>query len=92
MRRIGRWLMDWLTKPKYLVLVAIRFYQLTVSPDHSFLGKKFFPEGYCRYWPSCSVYGYRAVKRYGILRGLGRAFWRVMRCTPWSAGGIDEVK
>ncbi|HCC22489.1 TPA: membrane protein insertion efficiency factor YidD [Candidatus Uhrbacteria bacterium] len=70
----------------------IRLYQLTISPDHSFLGKRFFPNGYCQYWPSCSAYGYQAVEKYGILRGLGRAVWRVTRCNPWSKGGIDEVK
>jgi len=65
------------------VFVApIRFYQRCISPA--------IPNR-CRYYPSCSEYAAQAVGRWGILRGSVLAAWRVLRCNPWSAGGIDPV-
>jgi putative membrane protein insertion efficiency factor len=46
----------------------------------------------CRYYPTCSDYAVQAVRRYGILRGSVLAAWRVVRCNPWSHGGIDPVE
>jgi uncharacterized protein len=43
----------------------------------------------CRYEPTCSAYAVRAVREYGILRGLVLAGWRLLRCNPWSHGGFD---
>ena len=45
----------------------------------------------CRFYPTCAAYGYEAVARYGILRGGGMAIWRVLRCNPFSRGGLDPV-
>ena len=45
----------------------------------------------CKYHPSCSHYAVQAVERYGILRGVVLATWRVLRCNPWSHGGFDPV-
>ena len=45
----------------------------------------------CRYHPTCSAYGAQAIREFGILRGLVLAAWRVLRCNPWSHGGIDPV-
>ena len=45
----------------------------------------------CRYVPTCSEYALEAVERYGALRGLGLAAWRVLRCHPFGAGGLDAV-
>jgi putative membrane protein insertion efficiency factor len=45
----------------------------------------------CKYHPSCSNYAIEAIGRYGILRGLVLATWRVLRCNPWSHGGVDPV-
>ncbi len=45
----------------------------------------------CKFYPTCSEYGIQAVERYGAFNGLLRAFWRVLRCNPWSRGGIDEI-
>lgn len=45
----------------------------------------------CRYYPSCSGYALTAVQRHGALRGLVLAAWRVLRCNPWSLGGVDHV-
>ena len=45
----------------------------------------------CRYHPSCSSYAVQAIGRYGILRGVVLAAWRLLRCNPWSPGGVDEL-
>jgi putative membrane protein insertion efficiency factor len=66
-----------------VVVAPIRLYQLLISP---LLGQR------CRYYPSCSEYAVQAVRRYGILRGLVLAGWRLLRCNPWSAGGVDLVE
>ena len=71
-------------------LALIRYYQATWSPDHS-PRKALYPYGYCRYSPTCSEYGYTAVERYGVLRGSAMAFWRILRCNPWSHGGHNPV-
>ena len=43
----------------------------------------------CRYYPPCSQYAGDAVRKYGPLRGSLKAAWRVLRCNPWSRGGVD---
>jgi uncharacterized protein len=45
----------------------------------------------CKYEPTCSRYAAQAIVRFGILRGLVLAGWRLMRCNPWSHGGYDPV-
>jgi len=65
-----------------LVCKLIRFYQLAVSPH-------FMP--CCRYYPSCSVYSYEAVQKYGLGRGLYMALRRFLRCHPFHPGGYDPV-
>jgi|GEM_PF-401191 len=75
---------------KWLILALIRIYQKTISPDHSIF--KYFLRnfGFCKYEPTCSEYTYRAIKKYGIARGIFKGIWRILRCNPWSRGGIDE--
>ncbi|MFZ5364386.1 MAG: membrane protein insertion efficiency factor YidD [Patescibacteria group bacterium] len=73
------------------VLKIIRIYQKTLSFDHgafSFL----FPNGFCRFHPTCSEYGYAAIEKYGVFRGGGKALWRILRCNPFSKGGLDPLK
>ena len=67
---------------KYLLMGLIRVYQWTISP---LLGPV------CRYHPSCSRYGYEAIKVHGALKGTILTAWRILRCNPWSAGGFDHV-
>jgi putative membrane protein insertion efficiency factor len=43
----------------------------------------------CKYHPSCSQYASDALRRYGPVRGSLKAAWRVLRCNPWSRGGVD---
>jgi putative membrane protein insertion efficiency factor len=66
-----------------IVVMAIRVYQRSVSP---MFGRR------CRYYPSCSEYAVQAVRRFGILRGLVLAGWRLLRCNPFSDGGYDPVE
>jgi len=74
--------------PKNFLLFLIRVYQHTLSPDHGPMKAK-FPYGYCKYTPTCSEYGYQAIKKYGVIRGIPKTVWRIMRCNPWSKGGVD---
>lgn len=65
------------------VLVAlIRVYQKVISP-------MFGPR--CRYYPSCSNYAVEAIRTHGAVRGSLLAGWRVLRCNPFSNGGVDPV-
>ena len=75
---------------KYLILLAIRLYQKTLSPDHGFI-KHYFPHGFCRLHPSCSEYACQAIEKHGILKGIWLAIKRVGRCNPLSEPAIDQV-
>ena len=68
--------------PRVAVL-PIRVYQRLISPV---FGDR------CRYYPSCSEYAAQAIGRFGILRGLVLAGWRLLRCNPWSSGGLDPIE
>lgn len=65
---------------KYLGIALVYAYRYTLG---LFLG------GRCKYHPSCSQYAIDALHQYGLLRGSTLAFWRLMRCNPWSHGGVD---
>ena len=45
----------------------------------------------CKYHPSCSQYAIDALRAHGLLRGSVLAGWRLLRCNPWSHGGVDHV-
>jgi uncharacterized protein len=64
------------------VTAPIRVYQRWISPG--------LPAR-CKYHPSCSQYAVEAIRQYGILRGVVLAAWRLLRCNPWSHGGVDFV-
>jgi putative membrane protein insertion efficiency factor len=49
------------------------------------------PAGTCKYHPSCSQYALDALRTYGFVRGSILAGWRLLRCNPWSHGGVDFV-
>lgn len=75
---------------KKAVIGVIKIYQKTISPDHGV-----FSHGerhVCRYEPTCSQYTIDAVQKYGVLTGVGKGAWRILRCNPWSKGGYDPVK
>jgi len=77
---------------KQIFIKLISFYQKTVSPDHSGWGKLRFPNGYCQYYPSCSEYARQSIEKQGLAKGVLRGAWRVIRCNPFSNGGVDEVR
>jgi len=64
-------------------VLPIQLYQRLLSP---LVGQR------CRYYPSCSQYAAQAIGRFGILRGLILAAWRLLRCNPFSRGGLDPVE
>ena len=72
-----------MTAARRVAVAPIRVYQRVLSPA--------LPPR-CKYEPSCSHYAAQAIERYGILRGLLLACWRLMRCNPWSHGGHDPVE
>ena len=65
-----------------LIAGTIALYQHTLSP---ILGV------HCRYYPSCSQYAKDAVLKHGSLRGAYLAARRILRCNPWTPGGVDPV-
>ncbi|MFO7171747.1 MAG: membrane protein insertion efficiency factor YidD [Bacillota bacterium] len=66
-----------------VAVLAIRFYQVALSP------LKGGPT--CRFYPSCSQYALEAVERYGVIRGGWLALRRILRCHPFHPGGYDPV-
>jgi uncharacterized protein len=64
-------------------IAPIRIYRRFVSP--------MLPPS-CRYWPSCSEYALQAIQKHGVLKGGLLGAWRIIRCNPWSKGGIDPVR
>ncbi len=76
--------------PQQLSLLFIRAYQLTISPDHGFF-RHAFPFGYCKFQPTCSQYGYEAIAKHGFVIGWGKAIWRILRCNPFTKGGVDTA-
>ena len=66
---------------KLILITPIKIYQKWVSP-------MFAPR--CKYYPSCSSYAVTAIENYGI-KGVAMATWRLVRCNPWSHGGVDYV-
>ncbi len=73
---------------KSLVRIAIRGYQLVVSPVLHFIGG---PGCGCRFEPSCSRYCLEAVETHGTARGLWLGMRRLARCNPWGGSGSDPV-
>ena len=67
---------------KRVLLFLIRLYQKYLSPG---LPRR------CRFSPTCSQYAVTAIERYGLIVGGALAFWRLLRCNPWSKGGFDYV-
>jgi len=69
--------------PRLVLLGLIRLYQMTIARG--------LPPNTCRFYPSCSHYGYQAIYKYGALKGSIMATWRVIRCNPFNPGGYDPV-
>lgn len=67
---------------RYFFILLVKFYRKFISP---------LTPPKCKYYPTCSAYAVEAFRKYGALRGLLLAGWRILRCNPWSLGGIDPV-
>ncbi len=76
--------LNWNNFPRWILLLLIRAYQSTIS--------RALPENTCRFFPSCSHYGYQAIYKYGALKGSLMAAWRILRCNPFNPGGYDPVQ
>lgn len=67
---------------KKIVIALIKGYRKYISPMKSTK---------CPYFPTCSEYGLQAVEKYGVIKGGLLAFWRILRCNPFSKGSYDPV-
>jgi putative membrane protein insertion efficiency factor len=75
-------------KIAHLLTILIRLYQKTISPDHSSIGKGNHIRT-CKFYPTCSEYGIRVLEQQGFFFGIWKILWRIIRCHPWSKGGVD---
>lgn len=69
--------------PRLVLLTLIRLYQAVISPT--------LPPDTCRFYPTCSHYGYQAIYKHGAIRGAWLTVKRVIRCNPFNPGGYDPV-
>lgn len=69
--------------PRNLVLALLAIYRRVISPLYGDV---------CAYYPSCSAYAVGAVQQHGAVKGAVLAAWRVLRCNPWTKGGVDDVR
>jgi len=69
--------------PRNLGVLLLRGYRAVISPLYGDV---------CRYYPSCSAYGLGSVQQRGLVVGSALTAWRIVRCNPWAAGGIDDVR
>ena len=67
---------------KYAAMGVVHAWRLTFGPLFA---------GSCKYHPSCSQYALDALRTHGFFRGSVLAGWRLLRCNPWSHGGVDFV-
>ena len=75
--------------PRNIAIGLVVFYQKIFSPDHSFWAKKLGIGGYCKFTPTCSEYMKLSLKKHGLIKGMFKGIWRIMRCNPWGKGGMD---
>lgn len=65
-----------------VLIGLVRIYQRRISP---LLGPR------CRFHPSCSAYMIEAIDKRGVIVGVAKGVWRIVRCNPLSPGGYDPV-
>lgn len=73
----------WKTALRWPFLLLIRGYQKFLSPA--------IAANTCRFYPSCSHYGYQVIYKHGLLKGGVLAIWRILRCNPFNPGGYDPI-
>lgn len=62
--------------------IIIKIYRKIISP---------LIPARCKYYPTCSEYALKAYERHGFIKGTILTVWRLLRCNPWSLGGVDHV-
>ena len=67
---------------RYAAMGAVHLWRWTLGPLFA---------GSCKYHPSCSQYALDALRAHGFFKGSVLAGWRLLRCNPWSHGGVDFV-
>lgn len=72
-----------LLRMKILLIKKIKFYQKCISPYKG--------AACCRFTPTCSEYAIQAIEKYGIIKGMGKAILRILRCHPLCKGGYDPL-
>jgi putative membrane protein insertion efficiency factor len=72
-----------------VAVLLVRGYRRFLSP---FVGATALGNPRCKYHPSCSAYALEAFREFGLLRGTVLATWRILRCNPWSHGGVDYAR
>lgn len=70
------------TPAAWLLTQPIRFYQKFITP---------YTPATCRYYPTCSEYAVRSLRTHGAIKGTILTVWRLLRCNPWSSGGVDHT-
>ncbi|MHA7177832.1 membrane protein insertion efficiency factor YidD [Arthrobacter sp. Sr24] len=68
--------------PRNILIIVLKLYRRAISPIYGQV---------CRFFPSCSAYALEAVTVHGAVKGTWFSLLRVLRCHPWSAGGLDPV-
>lgn len=68
--------------PRNILIIVLKLYRRVISPIYGQV---------CRFFPSCSAYALEAVTVHGAVNGTWLSARRVVRCHPWSAGGLDPV-
>ncbi len=67
---------------KYLLIGFLKLWRKLISPLYGDV---------CKYYPTCSAYGLESLRVHGAVKGSALTIWRLLRCNPWSHGGIDPV-
>ena len=68
--------------PRNACVAILLVYRRLISPIYGDV---------CRYYPSCSRYALEAIQQWGAIGGIGLGVWRILRCNPWSVGGVDDI-
>ncbi|WP_456401176.1 membrane protein insertion efficiency factor YidD [Persephonella sp.] len=63
-----------------ILIKLIKIYKKIISP--------IFPNS-CRFYPTCSCYAIQSIEKYGAFKGTLKSIWRILRCNPFSRGGVD---
>ena len=66
--------------PALFCIGCVRLYQILLSPIFG---------GQCRFVPSCSQYTIEAIRKYGVVKGIAKGTWRILRCNPFCKDGYD---